>query len=521
MTASPSSKIQPIQINDAEFYQKRLFAVIPSYNDELVIGSVVIRIKQFVDRVIVIDDGSSDRTDEVAKLAGAEVIRLDHTTGKAYALLLGLRHAYETGCNCAISFDAKGKYNPMEITRVSGQILKGTADLVIGSRYLTRKDPLLSNEKYDRMTLKSGTVITDSTSSFLAFSRKALANLDFPFKGLKITRDLISYFDSNGFRISEVSVTVQKSQISPSSWDIPIKVLVATPAFNEEKFIAKTILGAQQYADCVLVVDDGSTDSTAEIAKKLGAMVVSHHKNFGYGGALKTIFEKAKKLDIDALVIIDSDGQHDPKDIPILLDRLEKGDVDIVIGSRFIKGAQAEIPKYRILGMKILDNATKIAGSSTTTDSQSGFRAYGKKAIDAINISKDGMSAGSEILIQITENKLKVDEIPIIARYDIEETSSHNPISHGVLVLYNLIGIVSYRRPLPAFGIPGFVLTFIGLTFGSWAITEYYATATFPFVLAMVSGVFVMLGLLLIISALILNYLVIFVSEQNTTKHSY
>jgi len=521
MTSSPSSKIQPIQINDADFSQKKLFAVIPSFNEELVIGSGVLWIKQYVDRVIVIDDGSSDRTAEVAKMAGAEVIRLDHTTGKAYALLLGLRHAYETGCNCAISFDANGKYNPMEINRVAGQVLKGTADLVIGSRYLTRKDPLLSNEKYDRITLKSGTVITDSTSSFLAFSRKALANLDFPFRGLKLTRDLISHFDSNGFRISEVSVTVQKSQISPSSWDIPIKVLAAMPAFNEEKFIAKTILGAQQYADCVLVVDDGSTDSTADIAKKLGAMVVSHHKNFGYGGALKTIFEKAKKLDIDALVIIDSDGQHDPKDIPLLLDRLEKGDADVVIGSRFIHNKKAEIPKYRIFGMKVLDNATKIAGSSTTTDSQSGFRAYGKKAINAINISKNGMSAGSEILIQITENKLKIAEIPIIARYDIEETSSQNPISHGISVVYNLIGIVSYKRPLPAFGIPGFVLALIGFFFGSWAITEYYATETFPFVLTMVTGVFVMLGLLLIIAALILNYLVTFVSDQKIKMESH
>jgi len=249
-------------------------------------------------------------------------------------------------------------------------------------------------------------------------------------------------------------------------------------------------------------------------------MVVSHEKNFGYGAALRTIFEKAKKLDIDALVIIDSDGQHDPKDIPKLLDRLGKGDVDVVVGSRFIKGTQQEIPGYRVVGMKVLDKATKMAGADTTTDSQSGYRAYGKKAIKTIQISKDGMSAGSEILIQIAENNLKIGEIPITARYDIEETSSQNPVKHGVMVLYNIIGLISYRRPLPAFGIPGFVLFIIGLIFGSWAIAEYYATAQFPFVLAIICGVSVMMGLLLIIAALILNYLVIFVADQNIKKHT-
>jgi glycosyltransferase involved in cell wall biosynthesis len=391
--------------------------------------------------------------------------------------------------------------------------MSGKADLVIGSRYLNRREPLLPHEKFDQMRLASGTIITDSTSSFLAFSRKALESLDFRSEGLKLTRDIFSSFDKQGLNISEVSITLHKRHIDRSLWNFPIKVLAAMPAYDEEKYIAKTILAAQQYVDCVLVVDDGSTDATRELAKKMGAMVVSHQKNYGYGAALRTIFEKAKKLDIDALVIIDSDGQHNPEDIPRLLDRLGKGDVDVVIGSRFIQGSQEEIPKYRIFGMKVLDHATKFAGADSITDSQSGFRAYGKKAINAIHISKEGMSAGSEILIQIAENNLTFAEIPIIARYDIEETSSQNPIKHGILVLYNIIGMISYRRPLPAFGIPGFMLFFIGLIFGSWAITEYYTTTHFPFVLAMICGISVMMGLLLIIAALILNYLVIFVAR--------
>jgi len=520
MNMSPSLKVLPIQVDDIESPPTGLFAIIPAYNQELVLGSVILQTKPHVDQVIVVDDGSSDRTSEVARLAGAEVIRLDYTTGKAYALLLGLRRALEQKCNVAVTIDANGQHNPKEIARVVGQIINGDADLVIGSRYLNRHEPLLSYEKYDQMKLESGAIITDSASSFLAFSRKTLESLDFRSEGLKLNRDLISNVDKQGFRISEVSITLQKRPIEYPSWDFPLKVLAAMPAFNEEKFIAKTILVAQQFVDCVLVVDDGSTDTTVEISKKMGALVIRHQKNSGYGAALRTIFEKAKELDIDALVIFDSDGQHDPKDIQTLLDRLGKGDVDVIIGSRFVHQNHQKIPGYRIFGMKILDHATKIAGAKNTTDSQSGFRAYNKKAVKAIHISKEGMSAGSEILIQIAENKLKVAEIPINVRYDIEETSSQNPIKHGLLVLYNIIGLISYRRPLPAFGIPGFVFVIIGFFFGSWAITEYYATTTFPFVLSMISGVFVMMGLLLIIAALILNYLVLFVTEQKTTKYS-
>jgi hypothetical protein len=167
----------------------------------------------------------------------------------------------------------------------------------------------------------------------------------------------------------------------------------------------------------------------------------------------------------------------------------------------------------------MLNTATAAAGIENGIDNQNRFCESGKKAISAINISSTGMSAGSEILIQIKDKNLSFVEVPIKVRYDIEETSSQNPIKHGVLVLYNIIGMISYRRPLAAFGIPGFVLLMIGLIFGSWAITEYYTTASFPFVLSMVCGVFMMMGLLFIVAGLILNYLVVFVAHQNKTMY--
>jgi glycosyltransferase involved in cell wall biosynthesis len=96
-------------------------------------------------------------------------------------------------------------------------------------------------------------------------------------------------------------------------------IIAAMPAFNEEAQIAKLVLQAQQHVDTVVVVDDGSTDTTAAIAQRLGAHVVTHDKNKGYGGALRTCFKTARELDADMMVILDSDGQHDPAYIPQFL----------------------------------------------------------------------------------------------------------------------------------------------------------------------------------------------------------
>lgn len=253
-------------------------------------------------------------------------------------------------------------------------------------------------------------------------------------------------------------------------------IIVTIPAFNEEVAIGSVVARCKKYVDTVIVVDDGSKDHTAEVARLVGANVVSHEKNSGYGAAIKTCFEVAKKRDVEAMIIIDADGQHDPDSIPDLIDKMVTDHSDIVIGSRFVNGngRSQDIPAYRKVGMLVLDNATELGSGQRITDSQSGYRLYSKNAIQKIVLDNNGMAAGSEILIQAADKKLKISEVPIIVRYDIEKTSSKNPVVHGMDVLSNIIRLISQKHPLVFFGVPGVVLLIIGIICGIQALNLFY-----------------------------------------------
>lgn len=246
---------------------------------------------------------------------------------------------------------------------------------------------------------------------------------------------------------------------------VPLKVLVAIPAYNEEVAIGSVVLRSLKYADEVLVVDDGSADNTAEVAALAGAKVVKHEKNGGYGAALGTCFASARKAEADITIIIDADGQHSPDDIPRMVEKLVSAKSDIVIGSRFVNGNEKnqKIPAFRKFGMKVLDTATVAGSGLSVSDSQSGFRAYSRKAIDRIRIGEGGMGAGSEILIEAADHDLKISEVPIKVRYDLKGTSSKNPIAHGLSVLNSIVGFMSQKKPMLFFGIPGLILLDIGV----------------------------------------------------------
>lgn len=291
------------------------------------------------------------------------------------------------------------------------------------------------------------------------------------------------------------------------------KIIAAMPAYNEEKFIGKTVLGCKPFVDEVVVVNDGSADATAMIATACGATVIYHEKNQGYGAAIRTCFETAREMQARAMVIIDADGQHDPAEIAQVLQPVLDHEADVSIGSRFIEGHKSKIPFYRTVGMKVLNIATNQGSGVRFTDTQSGFRAYSANAINKIRIGNSGMSAGSEILLQVKQHGLRVKEVPITCRYDIEDTSTHNPVVHGLKVLTSIITEVEYKKPLYYIGVPGLMLLFAGLVNGWFVLNSYNNGGFVPFGPAISMVLFMTLGLLAVFTALNLHAVARMINE--------
>ena len=292
-----------------------------------------------------------------------------------------------------------------------------------------------------------------------------------------------------------------------------MNITIGIPAYNEEKNIAGIIMKLKRISQNIIVCDDGSKDLTGEIAQELGAIVIKHKKNLGYGAAIRTIFLKSKELKTDALVTFDADGQHRIEDIDNVLEPIKNNQADIVIGSRFLNNNQ-NIPKYRKAGIKTITELTNIAGGTKITDSQSGFRAYNKKILENIQPTESGMGVSTEILIKTQKAKFRISEVPIIISYE-GETSTHNPISHGSSVILSTLKYVAIERPLTFYGIPGVILLCIGLAFGIWAAQIFSEQGKIITNIALVGVGGVILGTVLMITATILHSIVSVIREKN------
>ena len=216
-----------------------------------------------------------------------------------------------------------------------------------------------------------------------------------------------------------------------------MKSIVIIPAFNEQAAIGDVVKKSLQYADDVLVVDDGSKDNTSEIAEKAGASILKHPTNFGKGVSLRDAFREVKGYDV--VVTIDGDGQHNPDEIPDLIKPIKENKADFVNGSRYINGFEENTPAYRRVGQRVLDIATNVTAGTNVTDSQSGFRAFDGKTISCYNFRDPGFGIESEMIADAAENNLRIIEVPITVKYDVENSSTKGPVTHGVGVLLKII----------------------------------------------------------------------------------
>jgi len=295
-----------------------------------------------------------------------------------------------------------------------------------------------------------------------------------------------------------------------------MKTVIGIPAFNEEKNIAAILVQLKNTSQHIIVCDDGSKDLTSKIAEELGAIVIQHKKNLGYGAAIKTIFLKAQEINADILITFDADGQHRIEDIKKILEPIEKNEADIVIGSRFLNDSQ-NIPKYRKIGIKAITELTNITGGTKITDSQSGFRAYNKKILQNIKPTDMGMGISTEILIKTQKAGYKIIEVPITILYE-GDTSTHNPISHGSSVIFSTLKYVAIERPLTFYGIPGVIFLCIGISFGLWATQIFSEQGKIITNIALIGLGGVILGTILMITATILHSIVSVVRERTNNS---
>lgn len=279
-------------------------------------------------------------------------------------------------------------------------------------------------------------------------------------------------------------------------------IIAVIPAYNEERYIGSIVLRSREYADIVIVVDDGSADKTASIASRGGAHVVRHRVNGGKGRALNTGFCVARALQPAAIVILDGDGQHFPEEMPGVLAPILSGEADIVVGSRYLSGG-CRVPRLRAWGHRAVNLVTDLLSGVQVTDSQSGFRAFSPRAVEAIRFSASGFAVESEMQFLARDHGLRVVEVPITADY--AERPKRSVMNHGLMVLNGVLRLVGQYRPLLFFGAPGLAMLLLGAGFGLYTVGFVHRSQALTAEYAVVAVLLAVIGCLSLFTGILLH----------------
>ncbi len=253
-----------------------------------------------------------------------------------------------------------------------------------------------------------------------------------------------------------------------------MKAVITMPAYNEEKTIGRVLkaikdtMDKTDYSYKLLVVDDCSSDNTAKIARKAGAVVYSHPKNYGLAETFKTEISKSLELKPDVIVHIDADFQYQPREIPKLLDEIKKG-YDLVLGSRF-KGKIEEMPLIKRLGNIAFSRVVSQIAGLQISDAQTGFRAFKRKVAEKISITSNHTYTQEQIIRAVRE-KFRLKEVPVyFAKRNGKSRLIGNPFGYAVRAFINLIRVYRDFEPLKFFGVIGSIILSVGLVLGFYLV---------------------------------------------------
>lgn len=242
------------------------------------------------------------------------------------------------------------------------------------------------------------------------------------------------------------------------------KIIITIPAYNEEKSVSwvikeiKGVMNKTNYDYNILVVNDGSKDKTEELARKAGAVVISHYSNKGLAETFRTEMKECIKLGADIIVHTDADGQYLAEDIPKLIKKIEEG-YDLVLGSRFI-GRIKHMPLLKRLGNKAFAMVFRHLTKTRLTDTTTGFRAFNRNVAEEIEYINQ-FTYTQEQIIKASKQGFRITEIPISTRETRPSRLFSNPFEYAVKAWINIFRIYRDYNPLKFFGITGgvFILT--------------------------------------------------------------
>lgn len=287
-----------------------------------------------------------------------------------------------------------------------------------------------------------------------------------------------------------------------------MQILATIPAYNEEKTVGALIgrihkvMKSNSYKYKILVVDDGSKDKTAKIAKSAEAAVYSHPKNYGLAETFRTEIEKSLDLGADVIVHIDADMQYQPEEIPKLIKEIENG-YDLVLGSRFL-GRIEHMPLINRIGNIAFSKVISQIAEMHISDAQTGFRAFTKEFAGKVRIKSDHTYTQEQI-IRAVKNKFKVKEVPIyFARRKDKSRLISNPFSYALRAWINILRIYRDYKPLRFFGVIGTLVFSIGVAIGLYILYLHFTTGiSGHFALLMLNVVILSIGFQLLTFALL------------------
>ncbi|PXF62147.1 MAG: hypothetical protein C4B59_00615 [Candidatus Methanogaster sp.] len=284
------------------------------------------------------------------------------------------------------------------------------------------------------------------------------------------------------------------------------KIIAGIPAYNEQYSVCGLIHATMDYADDVIVVDDGSTDNTSKLAKRAGAVVVRHKINQGKTAAIQTIIAEAIMRDADVLVLLDADGQHDPEEIPSLLKPVLEDEYEFVMGSRKLNGSKkiGKRPLIRPFGQFVLKIGLGAITKKKYTDPECGFRVLSRRAMEVMEFKGSGFSVEAEMIRLAEAHGLKSIEVPMAEIY-VENGSTLNPWRHGFSNLKRILAWIAEKRPLFFFGVLGMWFTVIGLILGANAIYIANTSGNVALGSALASVLYIVIGVFSMFTGLILS----------------